>query len=781
MCEMIVDVIEHDESTDIYLRYRDNSSRIMEKVVEGFKPYFFVEDNEDWPILKEKYDDYFHGWEEGEVKGKSLDGRTLIQVCAAKPSEIRRMRELAQETWEGDIHYPDRFLIDTFDTGEMPNWYDDMMRLGGFDLEWNQQGEITAMGFTTGECFFQWAWHPDIEPYAELGNMREAIRVLNNERDMLVSFANVFAELDPDIITTWNGNRADWPMIFKRYKHHELDMYWLSALSEEEMGNTLPMTFLPRSGVYTEGSQVLFGRLTLDLADRNHGFERVWRDSGNGQLGDRRLGAVGKEAFPNNPEMWKIDFENDPELEGKCDNHHDLWMNHFDKFLQYHAGDVFLTDSLDQEYHVCRFFLALQQVCGVSFSSVFTVSKFARGPLRRYSEHNAPTGLYNKEGGGYPGGFVAAPKVGRHPHVGVFDYRAMYAEIQRGANISPDTLRDGPGKDILELGNGTYWYQGKRGVLPQLQIDLADARNYAKKQMKKHEPGSNEYAGYNALQLAYKRAAASCYGLMGHKGHGEANLTVASTITYMGRSLVSRLMEICDDMGYEALAGHTDSAYIGIGNADGEEIAQELTRRIQEEYGSDRYVVEFEKFMISWAAAKKNRNFGWVVWPKEGLHCTGFELKKSNASQITKKVQGDAFEALCRFNADKMEIDDIVMGAIQDAREGRLTHEDIVMRSRLGKDPEKYSQNGGFQGAAKAYNKKNPDNPFKNGDGVPHLYTTKGIEAYRTDEDVNALSIDWTTVITKQIIAPTALIYEVMGWGQPDPSGARPKGLFDDV
>ena len=61
-------------------------------------------------------------------------------------------------------------------------------------------------------------------------------------------------------------------------------------------------------------------------------------------------------------------------------------------------------------------------------------------------------------------------------------------------------------------------------------------------------------------------------------------MVVASTITFMGRSLVERLMEICGEMGYEPLAGHTDSAYIGIGDADGDEIAKELTKRIQEEY-----------------------------------------------------------------------------------------------------------------------------------------------------------------------------------------------------
>tara|TARA_R110000851_G_scaffold220568_3_gene373358 strand:+ start:7583 stop:9811 length:2229 start_codon:yes stop_codon:yes gene_type:complete len=742
----------------------------MERVIEDFKPYFFIEDNEDKDRIIEAYDDYFHGWSLGDRKGVSLDGRPLIQINAAKPDEIRRMRDLAQESWEGDIVYPDRFLIDTFGVGEMPSWYDNMVRAGGFDLEWNRDEEITAMGFTTdGEVVRQWSWHPT----------HEGLNALRSEKEMLLVFAEAFKQLDPDIITTWSGNRADWPMIFKRYRHHKLDMDWLSAAAAEHMGNTPPMTHLPRSGVYTEGSQVVLGRLTLDLADRNHGFERVWRDSGNGQLGDRRLGSVGKVAFPNNPEWWKIDFENDPDLEGVCDNHHDLWMNHFDKFLEYHRGDVLLTDRLDQSYHVCRFFMALQQVCGVSFSSVFTVSRFARGPLRRYSNYNAPTGNYKKEGGGYSGGFVAEPKVGRHPNVGVFDYRAMYAEIQRAHNISPDTLRKEAGEGTVELPNGTHWDQTEMGVLPKLQVNLAEARNKAKAQMKKHEPGSNEYAGFNALQLAYKRAAASCYGLMGHKGHGESNLTVAAAITFMGRSLVSRLMDICDDMGYESLAGHTDSAYIGIGDGDGELIAKELTERIQEEFGSDRYVIEYEKFMVSWAAAKKNRNFGWVTWPREGLHCTGFEIKKSNSSPITKRVQGDAFIALCRDGAGLDDINAIVKGAIQDARNGVLDHNDIVMRSRIGMPLKSYQQNGGFWGAAKKYNaREGVKEPFREGMGVPHLYTTNGLEAFQTDEEALALSIDWTTVIEKQIIAPTALIYEIMGWQPPDSSGVKARDLW---
>ena len=104
-----------------------------------------------------------------------------------------------------------------------------------------------------------------------------------------------------------------------------------------------------------------------------------------------------------------------------------------------------------------------------------------------------------------------------------------------------------------------------------------------------------------------------------------------------------------------------------------------------------------------------------------------------------------------------------------------VKREALVMRSRLGKKPEKYGQQGGFQGAAKAYNRLNPDNRFEKGDGVPHTYTTKGIEAYRTPEELEKLDIDFTAVIEKQIIAPVSLIFEAMGWRQPTADGSKPQ------
>lgn len=924
-----------EEVSQLFIRYRDEEGLIEEHVpYHECHPYFFIDASEDIDRLTDLYNSRFEGWSWGTKEATAKDGRELKQVVAHSPTDVRGMRELAHESWEADIGFADRYCIDNYKANEFPDWYDYLVKLGGFDLEWNTKNEITAMGFITDGEVMQWAWHPllstftldksdlksavklalesalyyekqygqkgsgryqhnqmngsvigtkseygvyrwlshytqkevqplfqkqnphdlmigeqiievkalkdtqwdslkrgipptQLEKYVkknalviwatttadqsdgaveikgwnwasdvkEKGEYRKTIcdnimlnddndmrdipsllalfnldlHLFNNEKEMLEDFASSFAMYDPDLITTWSGNRADWPMIYKRYKHYDLDMGWLSPITQES--DSPPMAHLPRDGVYNEGSQMLLGRMTLDLADRNHGFERVWKDSGNGQLSDRRLAAVGQLVFPDEPERWKVDM--------KGMTHEEMWLNDFEHFLIYHRGDILLTNDIEESYHVARFFLALQRVCGVPFKSVFTVSKFARGLLRRRASWKAPTGSFNKGSHkSYGGGFVAEPTTGRHQSVGVFDFRAMYAEIQRGNNISPETQREGPGDDIKELDNGTFWYQGKRGVLPQLQMDLADARNHAKANMRLYDPSSKEYAGFNTLQLAFKRAAASVYGLMGHTGHGECDMAVASTITHVGRQLVSRLMEMCDEMGYEALAGHTDSAYIAIGDTDGEAIARELTSRIQKEFGSKRFVVEYEKHMKSWVAAKKNRNFGWVTWPKEGLHCTGFEMKKSNSSPLTKDIQQSAFEALTCENANQQEINDIIYRYIKLVRNGKCSIDRVTMRSRLGKHPESYDNAGGFQGAARFYNNLHPKDRFRGGDSVPYIYGNNGILAFKTDDDKKNLQVNWTEVINKQILSPVSLIYEAMNWPMPDASGARAKPLW---
>ena len=70
---------------------------------------------------------------------------------------------------------------------------------------------------------------------------------------MLEDFAYAFQRLDPDLITTWSGNRADWPKIYERYKHHDIGLDWISPLAG--VSASPPMMHLPRDGRWYDGSQ----------------------------------------------------------------------------------------------------------------------------------------------------------------------------------------------------------------------------------------------------------------------------------------------------------------------------------------------------------------------------------------------------------------------------------------------------------------------------------------------------------------------------------------------
>ena len=152
-------------------------------------------------------------------------------------------------------------------------------------------------------------------------------------------------------------------------------------------------------------------------------------------------------------------------------------------------------------------------------------------------------------------------------------------------------------------------------------------------------------------------------------------------------------------------------------------------------------------------------------------------LTKKKPDILDKNIQENAFIAVCKMLESEDYIRDLVRNEIINVRTS-VSRDSLTMRSRLGKHPEAYNQAGGFQAAARQYNLTHPDNRFRAGDGVPHVYTKRGVEAFKTSEELDNLDLDYTTIIQKQIIAPTALIFEAMNWREMDASGSEPRRLW---
>jgi len=188
--------IEADNS-DLILRGRNPDRSRWEKRVK-FTPYFYIED------------------EKGE--GVGLGGEHLTKIIAAHPSMVPQMRSKYSRTWEADITYVNRYMIDSYPE-EIPK---EELRLCYLDIETNlQQNGVDAIHpdtpITAICCYdnflnryFQFTWHP-----SKTGEETDtySLYVCKDEKEMLTKFAAFIYKTDPDLLMAWNGEDFDFPYI----------------------------------------------------------------------------------------------------------------------------------------------------------------------------------------------------------------------------------------------------------------------------------------------------------------------------------------------------------------------------------------------------------------------------------------------------------------------------------------------------------------------------------------------------------------------------------------
>ena len=86
----------------IYWRYRDPNGNLVEGTDHAFNHYFYA------PNI-------------GEPTGlESIDGEPLFRRVLSTPSQVYDERAKYEKTWEADVPFTDRWLIDNQHT--MPAW-----------------------------------------------------------------------------------------------------------------------------------------------------------------------------------------------------------------------------------------------------------------------------------------------------------------------------------------------------------------------------------------------------------------------------------------------------------------------------------------------------------------------------------------------------------------------------------------------------------------------------------------------------------------------------------
>ena len=372
-----------------------------------------------------------------------------------------------------------------------------------------------------------------------------------------------------------------------------------------------------------------------------------------------------------------------------------------------------------------------------------------------------------------------SPIGGRYEDVGLFDFASLYPNIILSNNFCYTTKCDGPGENILSLGNGTHWRQDKKGLLPSVVEEMLKLRKYYKQQMK-NATDDDEKLGYDMLQMAVKVSVNAIYGLTGMKRVGGmwVDYDIARSITYKGRESIHMLVAESEKQGYKALAGHTDSAYIQVPYDKAEWLAQHLTDIAQNNLDMKYLDVEWEAYFPYWITAHetKNRNFGIKSYPLSEagqMKVTGYEIKASYASQITKDIQETAFNLICN-GKEEDDVKSAIVPFVNNLYNGNTSINDITSHARIQKDFKDYVSPTAAVQAAMYYNKyhANKNDIIKKGEsvkwvyvnGVPNGQSSISFAAYKEENDLDDYSIDWYTVIEKLVTAKLKSVYEALGW-----------------
>ena len=766
----------------IYKRWRDSEGNLIEERISDFKPYFWILNKTPERIVQRvlsRYPGSSIDKEDTAIALKTED--TLVKVYAYRQADVRQMQKEFGRTWEADMSLTDRYLID--EIKEMPEW---KPRVWHFDLEWDPHDNFTTVmsvvdNYNNRNVTF--CWSEETAEIEEKGFVRKEERRVKHEgadfvyerlfytdeKSMHSAFLDYLEECNPDILIAHAIMWADLPHL-------------VSRLDEFRRLSPLGRVLKPPKGErgYKYTAQPIIGRLCFDTAapyDSGTGFERVWKDSGKPQLASRKLDHI------TGPDVLNYGGKFDMDV-------FTGWRERFDDYCDYCMQDTLLLKRMDEENHVLNFFLSLQRICGVTFTSCHNVTRFARGLLSRRTHWKAPT-RPDVEKQDYEGAYIPPPKPGRYEGVACVDYKGLYPSLILSHSLSWETQvdRSRAGEaGIHKLPDGSCWDQSKKGLLPQIVEEMFELRDEYKGKMKAAD-SPTERAGWNTMQLATKRVMASLYGMVASAHWGWCDFDIANAITACGREAIKFLMEESEAQGYEALYGHTDSAFVSVPFDEAPALAKHLTEKVQVDLNASHLFVEFEAYMPYWLVAGKNLYYGICSWPPEdeGKAKSARFGKISTLAPISRNLERDVLNLVCQ-GASEADVIDHVRPIALKIQKAKVDLKEVTGVTRISKKLKDYAKPTLGAKAAVYYNKHMAERfsqpKFDEGDSVPWVYVASSpdwaaptdIACYKDISEMEGFTLDWEKMVDRLVKRKVKPIFQALEWDLESASGAaRPK------
>ncbi len=413
---------------------------------------------------------------------------------------------------------------------------------------------------------------------AKEGDPFIVVESYDTEREVLLAWAKLVRNMDPDVLLQFNGDSFDSQYINQRSVQTKCSSEFLSEVSrlKKVPGSMKADTFASSAFGKSEYYRMIIpGRIHFDLLIW---FTRELKETSYklDDLSEKYIGQ-NKNHMPVN-EMFRLFREGQPDQ--------------IKVLAEYCIQDTLLPQLLSDRFHILQNQISMANVSMVPFKYLIFKGQQIKAysqilqkthqlgfvvPDVEYAQAQVVTSADGEEAAGtsFKGATVLQPITGAFfEPVTCLDFASLYPSIIRSHNLCYTSIvlpqdeekygniegveysvfewnDDDAKADDDKSGTGYHKYKFAKNVdtvIPLILAELAESRNGAKKLLKQEKDPFTKVV-YDKLQLAYKLSMNSMYGFLA--AHMVPCKPIAATVTTVGRRMIRDTKQYVED-NYDA-------------------------------------------------------------------------------------------------------------------------------------------------------------------------------------------------------------------------------------
>ena len=493
---------------------------------------------------------------------KAVNG-PFTTLYGDKVSKIYKFKKDDPDLFESDVPETTRVLVDTYTDSDLPSeghvilTYDIECEMeSGLPNPEEAENELTSIALHDSATNQYWVLVMDKDGILEEKKTDKCIVIpFRDERDMLLKYLELYEYINPSIVTGWNIDYFDTPMLYNRIKR----------LLGKRQANRLS----PIGECFWSPYRKRYFMAGVSYLD----YLSLYKNFTYSELDSYRLDSIAQKELGKG----KIEYDGNLDI---------LFKEDIEKFIEYNLVDVELVVEFDKKL---KFIDTARGICHaghVPYEDFVYSSKYLEGALLTYLKRkgivapNKPAdrrermeALKENKQEKFIGAYVKAPIVGKYDWIYDLDLTSLYPSIIMTVNISPETkmgkIEDWSAEDYIKgnreswiingdtitqdnlklfferskfsvASNGVLYRTDKVGCIPDVLDLWFSQRVEFKNKMKEYGKSGDtaKYEWYKNRQLVQKILLNSLYGVLGLPAFRFYDVDNATAVTTTGQTVI---------------------------------------------------------------------------------------------------------------------------------------------------------------------------------------------------------------------------------------------------